>query len=210
MKTYRAAIIGLGRMALVVRRPLPYVYLARDVLTSAGIPSQMFDALPLASEPYAAALDLVIGFVRGHFGRGPAIALLRSPHFRFCSNTGADDAPLTPDEVAILDRALSVAGYLGDIEALERVAAAWREAKAGSQPRQALRAAEVVVEIARQLAPLRSAAPCAEQLDRLLAPRTFPTTGRLVPAAAAAGPCGGARRLDESGGRVCGVRFAPG
>ena len=163
------AIIGLDRMALVVRRPLPYVYLARDVLTSAGIPSQMFDALPLACEPYAAALDLVIGFVRGHFGRGPAIALLRSPHFRFCSNGGPDDAPLTPDEVAVLDRALSVAGYLGDIEALERLAAAWREAKAGSQPRQALRAAEVVVEIARQLVPLRSAAPCAEQLDRLLA-----------------------------------------
>ena len=159
------AISGVGQMALVVRRPLPYVYLAQEVLRSAGIPSQMFDALPLASEPYAAALDLVIGFVRGHCGRGPAIALLRSPHFRF----GPDDAPLTPYEVAALDRALSEAGYLGDIDALERLVAAWGEAKSGTQPQKAFRAAEAVVEAARQLAPLRSAAPCAEQLTSLLA-----------------------------------------
>ncbi|MSO83153.1 MAG: PD-(D/E)XK nuclease family protein [Acidobacteria bacterium] len=163
--TDAGAIAHLDRMALVVRRPLPYVHLAREVLRSAGIPSQMFDALPLASEPYAAALDLVIGFVRGNCGRGPAIALLRSPQFRF----GPDDAPLTPRDIAALDRALSDAGYLGDVETLDRLVATWREAKAGSQPAKALRAAEVVVEAARQLAPLRVAAPCAAQLDGLLA-----------------------------------------
>jgi RecB family exonuclease len=167
--TSAGALSGADRMALVVRRPLPYVYLAREVLRSAGIPSQMFDALPLASEPYAAALDLVIGFVRGNCGREPAIALLRSPHFRFCSNAGPGDAPLTPYEVAALDRALSEAGYLGDIDALERLVATWREGKSGSQPLKVLPAAEVVVEVARQLAPLRSPAPCAEQLDTLLA-----------------------------------------
>ena len=112
-----SAVSGLGRMALVVRRPLPYVYLTREVLRSAGIPVQMFDALPLASEPFAAALDLVIAFVAGNFGRGPAIALLRSPHFRF----GPDHAPLTPIEVSALDRALSDAGYLGDVATLERL-----------------------------------------------------------------------------------------
>jgi hypothetical protein len=53
-------LTALDRMALVVRQPLPYVYLAREVLRSAGIPCQMFDALPLAAEPYAAALDLVV------------------------------------------------------------------------------------------------------------------------------------------------------
>ena len=167
--TNAGALSGADRMALVVRHPLPYVYLAREVLRSAGIPSQMFDALPLASEPYAAALDLVIGFVRGNCGREPAIALLRSPHFRFCSNAGPGDAPLTPYEVAALDRALSNAGYLGDIDALERLVATWREAKSGSQLLKVLPAAEVVVEVARQLAPLRSPAPCAEQLDTLLA-----------------------------------------
>ena len=129
-------------MALVVRRPLPYVYLAREVFRSAGIPSQMFDALPLASEPYAAALDLVIGFVRGNCGRGPAIALLRSPHFHF----GPDDTALAPREIAALDRALGDAGYLGDIDALERLMATWREARLGSR-QQALRAAEAVAEL---------------------------------------------------------------
>ena len=157
-------ISGLDRMALVVCRPLPYVYLAREVFRSAGISLQMFDALPLASEPYAAALDLVIGFVRGNCGRGPAIALLRSPHFHF----GPDDGALAPHEVTALDRALGDAGYLGDIDALERLVATWREARAGTQLQQALRAAEVVADAARQLAPLWSAAPCAEQLDRLL------------------------------------------
>ena len=159
------AISRLDRMALVVRRPLPYVYLAREVFRSAGIPLQMFDALPLASEPYAAALDLVVGLVRGNFGRDPAIALLRSPHFRF----GPGDAPLTPRDVAALDRALSDAGYLGDIGTLERLASTWREAKSEPQWSTALRAADAVIEIARQLAPLRSVASCADQLDGLLA-----------------------------------------
>ena len=174
--TETGAISVPDRMALVVRRPLPYVYLAREVLKSAGIPSQMFDALPLASEPYAAALDLVIAFVSSNCGRGPAIALLQSPHFRF----GPAVTVLAPREVAALDRALSDAGYLGDIDALERLVATWREAGSGSQPKQAVRAAEVVADAARQLAPLWSAAPCADQLDSLLtfspAPRTPPET----------------------------------
>ena len=167
--TDAGAISGMDRMALVVRRPLPYVYLAREVLRSAGIPSQMFDALPLASEPYAAALDLVIEFIRGNCGRDPAVALLRSPHFQFGPNAGPNAAPLTLHEVAALDRALSDADYLGGIDALERLVATWREAKSGSQPQEALRAAEVVVDAARQLTPLWSAAPCAEQLGSLLA-----------------------------------------
>ncbi|MDH4064291.1 MAG: hypothetical protein OEW19_07805, partial [Acidobacteriota bacterium] len=47
----------LHRHALVVRRPLPYLYLARSVLGGAGIPFETLDTLPLAAEPYAAALD---------------------------------------------------------------------------------------------------------------------------------------------------------
>ena len=54
---------ALDRMAIVVRQRLPYVYLAREVFRSAGVPCQMFDALPLAAEPYAAALDLRV-FIR--------------------------------------------------------------------------------------------------------------------------------------------------
>ena len=140
---------ALSRTALVVRRPLPYVYLAREVLRSAGVPSQMFDALPLAAEPFAGALDVVIACVASNFARRPSIALLRSPHFRF----GSDDI-----EIAALDRALSDAGYLGGPDVLETLVAKW--AKDG--------AARRLLGTVQQLAPLRSLAPCAQHLERLL------------------------------------------
>ena len=166
MRTAEAgAISSADRMALVVHRPLPYVYLAREVLRSAGIPSQMFDAMPLASEPYAAAVDLVIDFVRGQGGRSPAIALLRSPHFGF----GSEDPPLAARDVAALDRALSEAGYLGGLDALERLVTGWRDSGANSRHRRALRAGEVLVQVASHLASLRAPAPCGEHLDTLLA-----------------------------------------
>ena len=153
------AVSALGRMALVVRRPLPYVYLTREVLRSARIPLQMFDALPLASEPFAAALDLVLAFVTGNCARGPAIALLRSPHFRF----GPDEAALAPHEVSALDRALSDAGYLGDRSTLERLVVTWRGAEGARRPGVG-RAADALLEMAGRLAPLQSPAPCAEHL----------------------------------------------
>lgn len=159
------AISAADRMALVVYRPLPYVYLAREVLRSAGIPSQMFDALPLASEPYAAALDLVIDFVRGQGGRSRGIALLRSPHFAF----GPEDVPLSARDVTALDRALSDAGYLGGSDALERLVIGWRVAGSGSRYRRALRAGEALVQINRDLASLRTPASCGGHLDRLIA-----------------------------------------
>lgn len=135
---------GLDRAALVVRRPLPYVYLAREVLRSAGIPLRMFEALPLAAEPFAAALDLVFAAVTSGFARGPSIALLRSPHFDFL---------LEAREIARLDHALAEAGYLGSIEALERIDAA---------------PARVLLDIARELQPLAATAPPVDHLDRLL------------------------------------------
>ena len=41
-----------------LQRPLPYLYLVREVFRSAGLPYQTFDAMPLAAEPFAAALIL--------------------------------------------------------------------------------------------------------------------------------------------------------
>jgi hypothetical protein len=152
----------LDRIALVVYRPLPYVYLARQVLQSARVPYQMFDALPLASEPYAAALDLVITCVTTNFGRSPLVALLRSPHFRF----GPEDAALSPRELSACDRDLSEAGYLGEMDALNRLIAGWRESP---RPPRGLRAATVMAEVASELQPLRSLAPCGSHLDQLLA-----------------------------------------
>ena len=155
------AVSGIGRLALVVHRPLPYVYLTREVLRSAGIPVQMFDALPLASEPFAAALDLVIAFVAGNFGRSPAVALLRSPHFRF----GPAEAGLTRGEVSALDRALSDAGYLGELATLERLVSGWTS---GAQLRPDIaRAAHALLDAARQLAGLQSPAAPADHLTTL-------------------------------------------
>ena len=52
-----------------MRRPLPYLYLARSVFGASGIPFETLDTLPLAAEPYAAALDLVLDAVASRFGR---------------------------------------------------------------------------------------------------------------------------------------------
>jgi RecB family exonuclease len=153
------ALTSPGRAALLVRQRLPYVYVAREVLRSAGIPCQTFDALPLASEPYVAALDLVLSCAAADFARVPAIALLRSPVFRFAATRDA----------SVLDRALADAGYLGGIEALARLLEAWRRAEpARSGAARAIRAGDTLLGIARELTGLRSTAPAADHLSSVL------------------------------------------
>ena len=88
--------------AVVFQRPLPYLYLARQVFSQAGVPFQTRDSFPLAAEPYAAALDLVIEFVRTGYGRSATVALLRSPHFPF-EHAGR---PPAASEIDALDRLL--------------------------------------------------------------------------------------------------------
>ena len=159
----RGELAALDRAALVVHQPLPYLYVAREVLRSAGIPCQLFDALPLAAEPYAAALDLVFSFVGGNFARIPSMSLLRSPHFRF---SWGEASPSLAD-VGALDRALSEAGYLGEAESLERLIAGWSTEVSSDRRKAILRAAEVLIALVRELAPLRSPAPVATHLDRI-------------------------------------------
>jgi RecB family exonuclease len=154
----------LDRTALVVQQRLPYVYLAREVFRSTGLPFQMFDALPLAAEPYAAVVDVLFSCVSSNFARVPAIALLRSHHLRF---TAMDDNALRPVDVAALDRALSEAGYLGGLDVLERLNAAWR-GEGARVSRAAVAGASVLEAIARELEPLRAEAPVSEHLDRVL------------------------------------------
>jgi RecB family exonuclease len=154
----------LDRTAIVVRQRLPYVYLAREVFRSIGIPCQMFDALPLAAEPYAALLDLVFSCVSANFARVPAIALLRSPHLELVTEDGR---MLQPDEVSALDRALSEAGYLGGIEVLEHLCVAWR--LDGSRVSQAaITGASMLQAIARELNPLPAETDVAAHLHRVL------------------------------------------
>lgn len=170
----------LDAHALVVCQSLPYVYVAREVLRSAGVPCQMADALPLAGEPYAAALDLVLTTVTTNFSRATAVALLRSPQFAFRDGDGALVCGVGVDA---LDRALSEAGYLGDVAALTRIVDAWR----ATAPRRgrlvaALGAATVLQGLVQSLTPLTESAAPADQLSRLLtflADHEAPATGEF-------------------------------
>ena len=104
----------LDRIALVVARPLPYLYLAREVFSGAGIPYEALDTLPLAAEPYAAAVDVVLEAVSANFTRRSMMALLRSPHFRF----QGDGADVDRASVAALDIAMAEQRYLGGLDRL--------------------------------------------------------------------------------------------
>jgi ATP-dependent helicase/nuclease subunit B len=147
-----------SQAALVVDQRLPYVYLAREVCRAAGVPCQMFDALPLAAEPYAAVLDLVVTAVASNFARAAAVALLRTPHLRL------GEGRVSPRDVDAFDRALAESGYLGDPEALARLAEEWAE---GDRPRLAV-TARVIVESADALAPLQEPQPAATHVRTLL------------------------------------------
>ena len=130
-----AGATDLERRAIVYKRPLPYVYLARDVFADAGIPYQAFDALPLAAEPYAAALDLVFEFVMSNFTREPVIALLESPHFSF----DVDGSPIRRSDIGVLNRTLSEEGYFGGVDNL-RAFERWKAARAAVAAADELRA----------------------------------------------------------------------
>ncbi len=148
---------ALERTAVVFKNPLPYLYLATEVFGAAGISYGTSDALPLAAEPTAGALDLVLDVVASDFTRGSLIGLLRSPHFAF------DDAgaALTRESVSALDRALSKARYLGDRDRLAGRVADWGDA--ASMP-----ALLVAVATATELAPLAEKRPASQQLETLL------------------------------------------
>src|SRR5262249_7670477 len=110
--------VNLTRTAVVFKQPLPYLYAAAEVFRSARIPFQASDAMPLAAEPTAAALDLVLDAVASDFTRGTLVALLRSPHFVF-TDGGAE---MSRESISTLDRMLSEARYLGDPERLQGLA----------------------------------------------------------------------------------------
>src|SRR4029453_6437654 len=98
-----------------------------------GLAVQTSAALPLAAEPTAAALDLVLEAVATRFTRGSLVALLRSPHFAFTDGSAFGEATVDKGGLVIraavsaLDRALSEARYLGDPEALASIASEWRQ-----------------------------------------------------------------------------------
>ncbi len=141
----------LDRTAVVFERPLPYLYLAREVFGSAGVPYQTTDALPLAAEPVAAALDLVIEFVSSQFTRDATLALLASPHFSF-----EPEESRSREHLADLDASMLDARYFGEFDAL----------RALDLDNPAFTAA---VSAADALLPLLGKAPASGQVTRLLA-----------------------------------------
>lgn len=147
--------VELEQAALVVARPLPYLYLARDVFHGAGIPFETLDTLPLAAEPYAAAVDIALESVAAGFTRRALVALLRSPHFRFA----AGDGDVTRDAIAALDVTLAEQRYLGGLERLAALADACR---GPAQP-----AFAAALAAGSRLSPLADAHPLVEHVDRL-------------------------------------------
>ena len=172
--------------AVVFQRPLPYLYLARQLFPQAGVPFQTRDAFPLAAEPYAAALGLVIEFVQTGFSRAAAVALLRSPHYCF-EHAGR---PLAAREVDALDRALHRVRFGGGQRALSALAAHWGGSGAdsgGYDPRlaEAAPAAAVAAALAAELQPLESAGPPSAQIELLAAFLRRYRTAAAAPAPAA-------------------------
>ena len=124
---------SVDRVAVVFKRPLPYLYLAPQVFGSAGIPFRISDALPLAAESMAAAVDLVLDVAQAGFTRASLVALMRSPHFVFVG----EGTEVDKDAVSALDRELSKARFLGGLEALVALEDAWAKEPAKRQPARA-------------------------------------------------------------------------
>jgi RecB family exonuclease len=156
--------VAPDRAAVVFRQPLPYLYLAREVLPAAELTYQTFDGFPLAAEPTAAALDLVLEAVSAAFTRDALIALLRSPHLRFASEDGEPSRA----SIAALDRALSDARYLGDPARLEPLAGEWSRSSSAIR-QEALPALAAAIALTRELAPFALPAPASQHTRNLLA-----------------------------------------
>ncbi len=104
--------------ALVYRRPLPYLYVAQYALEAAGIPFQTSGTLPLAAEPGAATLDLLMDAALSGFTRAALVTLLRSPHVQV---RGADGVGVAAADIAAFDTWLARQRYLGTLEHLDQL-----------------------------------------------------------------------------------------
>lgn len=165
------------RSAVVFQRPLPYLYMARHVFGSAHVPFQALDSLPLAAEPGAAALDLVLTFLTSEATRASTVALLGSPHWTFVDPD--TDETVERSHVDALDRWLRDSKFLGGWGHLEAFAAKSKSLQRPFSPGAvALRAA---LAIAHELEPAVSGPSASAQIDAILA---FITRHQRMPAPA--------------------------
>jgi ATP-dependent helicase/nuclease subunit B len=186
----------LERRAIVFKAPLPYLYLAAEVFPAAGIPYQTCHALPLAVEPAAAALDLVLDVVASRFARNPLVALLRSPHLVFVH----DGSEIARGSISALNRGLSQRQYLGDLDRLQELTADWNPKHLDAIP-----ALQASLAAAHELAPLVEAHPASAQVRRLqsfweahLRGSTTDTRSRFTTEDAAASAHGATARRAEA------------
>jgi len=172
-RAIRARAAGAGgalhdRTAIVFHRPLPYLYLSQNVLTEARVPYQAFDALPLAAEPYAALLDMVMAVARTGGTRDSMVALLRSRVLQI----DVDGAPVLPGEVSALDQVLAERRASGDAESFaSEVARHLRasDARRSATRQGALRAARAAAFVAAALRAFREAGTASAQVRAVVA-----------------------------------------
>ena len=177
--------LALERSAVIFQRPLPYLYLGRQVFSSARIPYQASDALPLAAESYAAALDLVFLVASEDATRSSLVELLASPHWAFVH----DGLTIGRAHVAALDRVLRESKFLGGWEQLSRLAGAASTRDGGSARdsarwRVAVPALAAAIALAPRIERLRGASTASQQIDALL---DFVESHERVPTPAAPG-----------------------
>ena len=154
------------RTAVVFHRPLPYLYLSQQVMTDARVPYQAFDALPLAAEPFAATLDLVLAFARTGGTRESATSLLRCTQLWF---RDAEDV-VAAEDVAALEAALVARRASGEADTYEHEAAAWfgeRPSRDRWSREAALRAARAAAAIRSELLAFRTGATASAQIRAL-------------------------------------------
>ena len=171
----------LRRVAIAVPSPLPYLYLAKRSLGDARVPYQLQDDFPLATEPYIAAMDLVLEYVETDGRRTPAVGLLQSPFFRWDG--------VGPEGVAALDRELRKSREPGGTKVWKRLFNRWRRrptqrALPGMEDHEqtlsAMPAVEALVRCGRKLSKLSD--PHSSLTAKVEALRQFiDTFGRRLP-----------------------------
>ena len=157
-----------ARVGIVFQRPLPYLYLARRAFEGARVPYLASDALPLAAEPYAAAVDLILEFVWSNGSRAATGALLRSPALTFDDAAGRlGGADVTEFEQHVL--AERMPGEPASYKAIVDAPLSTDPRRAKRQPK-AARAAAIAAACWNDLAVLAdAAAPAGARIAALTA-----------------------------------------
>lgn len=151
-------------IAVVFHRPLPYLYLAHQVLADARIPYQTFDALPLGAEPFAAVLDLVLAFARTGGTREAAVAVLRSHLLQF----DAEGTPVGQRDAAALDAVLAERRATGEAATYPAEVAAFfgpHDRRDRFERERAARAAAAASLIRERLQPFRAGSRASAQIE---------------------------------------------